>query len=243
MSNLLAWSMRNTLAVGVGSCVYVWGVGRPGDGHRLCRSDAGAISSVSWGATGNAVSAGTSDGTLHVWDVGTARVPWELNADGPSGNRIGVSAWLDERQFWAGNKEGTSEIPTGILQGRLGHLQESSKDRLGGGMAMRVGWGYACNAPEAHISRVLNPRSGGVLVAGGGEADRRICTWYTVSGKTLACMVARSQVCGIAFSPMGDGFVTFPRMPQWGSFGLEYPHEADGGHLAWAFGAGALYRP
>lgn len=89
--NLVDWSSQNVLAVGLGSCVYLWSACTSQvsvQNHakvnyslipiyfylqvtRLCdlSPDSNTVTSVSWNERGNTVAVGTHHGYVTVWDV------------------------------------------------------------------------------------------------------------------------------------------------------------------------------
>jgi cell division cycle 20-like protein 1 (cofactor of APC complex) len=62
--NLVDWSAENTLAVGLGSCVYLWNAStsKVTKLHDLGPQE--QITSVSWSNSGNYLAVGTSSGIL-----------------------------------------------------------------------------------------------------------------------------------------------------------------------------------
>lgn len=91
--NLVDWSAQNVLAVGLGSCVYLWSactsqVTRTSGSAsnailnfrflqvtRLCdlSSDANTVTSVSWSERGHQLAVGTHHGYVTVWDVAASK--------------------------------------------------------------------------------------------------------------------------------------------------------------------------
>lgn len=89
--NLVDWSSQNVLAVGLGSCVYLWSACTSQVSYvlnasliyvysnallllqvtRLCdlSPDSNTVTSVSWNERGNTVAVGTHHGYVTVWDV------------------------------------------------------------------------------------------------------------------------------------------------------------------------------
>ena len=67
--NLVDWSSTNILAVGLGSCVYLWTAtnSRVTKLHDLGLGD--QVTSVQWSRQGNYLAVGTHSGLLQIWDV------------------------------------------------------------------------------------------------------------------------------------------------------------------------------
>lgn len=62
--NLLDWSNQNTLAVGLGSCVYLWSASNSKVTKLHDLGTQGQVSSISWSVDGNYLAVGTSTGEL-----------------------------------------------------------------------------------------------------------------------------------------------------------------------------------
>ena len=88
--NLVDWSTANVLAVGLGSCVYLWSAtnSRVTKLYDLGQND--TITSVGWSNRGSHLAVGTNSGTLQVWDTQKCKMIKTLNGhDG----RIGTISW------------------------------------------------------------------------------------------------------------------------------------------------------
>lgn len=90
--NLVDWSSQNTLAVGLGSCVYLWNAStsQVTKLHDLGPQD--QITSVSWSNHGSHLAVGTSSGILQNWDVNKQKIIKKYS--GHEG-RIGCIAWTN----------------------------------------------------------------------------------------------------------------------------------------------------
>ena len=62
--NLLDWSNQNVLAVGLGSCVYLWSASNSKVTKLHDLGSQGQVSSISWSLDGNYLAVGTSTGEL-----------------------------------------------------------------------------------------------------------------------------------------------------------------------------------
>lgn len=72
--NLVDWSSRNVLAVGLGSCVYLWSA-CTSVVTKLCDLQfGGSVCSVAWSASGTELAVGTQPGQVQVWDTTTCKL-------------------------------------------------------------------------------------------------------------------------------------------------------------------------
>lgn len=88
--NLVDWSSTNTLAVGLGSSVYLWSAtnNKVTKLYDLGLND--SVTSVQWSNSGVHLAVGTNSGQLQVWD--TVKVKMLKNLSGHDG-RVGSIAW------------------------------------------------------------------------------------------------------------------------------------------------------
>lgn len=70
--NLVDWSAQNVLAVGLGTCVYLWSA-CTSKVTKLCDFSSSepqdSVCSVSWSQRGTYLSVGTNNGETQLWDV------------------------------------------------------------------------------------------------------------------------------------------------------------------------------
>ena len=88
--NLVDWSKQNVLAVGLGSCIYLWSA----TNSKVTKlSDIGPnnrVTSVQWSRDGNHFAVGTHTGDLQIWDTTKSKIIKTLKGhDG----RICAVAW------------------------------------------------------------------------------------------------------------------------------------------------------
>jgi len=99
--NLVDWSASNVLAVGLGTCVYLWSActssvtklcdlaegggaaGSPGSGGD-------AVTSVGWSGRGSYLAVGSAAGDVHLYDVGKAA---RVRTLGGHRGRVGAVSW------------------------------------------------------------------------------------------------------------------------------------------------------
>ncbi|KAI0343586.1 WD40 repeat-like protein [Trametopsis cervina] len=91
--NLVDWASTNVLAVGLGSCVYLW-TAHTAAVSKLCdlTSEGGdTVSSVSWVQKGSSLAIGTLSGRLHIYDAVTMQR--QRTYQQAHTNRIGALSW------------------------------------------------------------------------------------------------------------------------------------------------------
>lgn len=88
--NLVDWSSTNILAVGLGSCVYLWSAtsSKVTKLYDLGAND--SVTSVQWSQRGNLLAVGTNNGLLQIWDAVKSKMITQLS--GHEG-RVGSVAW------------------------------------------------------------------------------------------------------------------------------------------------------
>ncbi|KAJ3059824.1 Fizzy- protein, partial [Podochytrium sp. JEL0797] len=111
-SNLVDWSRKNFLSVGLGNCVYLWDVASS-RGAKLCDLAIGgaeqtrqgdAVTSVSWNPSGNLLAVGTKNGLLHIYDASTSTRLYTLHGHT---SRVGSIAWSSIAHLTTGSGDGT----------------------------------------------------------------------------------------------------------------------------------------
>ncbi|KAJ3055968.1 substrate-specific activator of APC-dependent proteolysis [Rhizophlyctis rosea] len=89
--NLVDWSSKNSLAVGLGSCVYLWEA-NTAKVTKLCELGEDGVSSVSWHDQGKHLAVGTNRGLIQIWDVArTTKMRQYVDHTA----RVGTLAWKD----------------------------------------------------------------------------------------------------------------------------------------------------
>lgn len=218
--NLVDWSSQNVLSVGLGSCVYLWSACTSQVTH-LCdvSSDINSVTSVAWNERGNLVAVGTNNGYIEVWDVGANKQLSKLSGHSA---RVGTLAWSGD-VLSSGSRDRTilqRDIRSSSItpERRLpGHKQEvcglkwspDSQHLASGGNDNRLCvWNLHSTSPvqvftehRAAVKAIAwSPHHQGLLVSGGGTADRCIRFWNTLIGQQVHCVDTGSQVCNLAWS-------------------------------------------
>lgn len=219
--NLVDWSSQNVLAVGLGTCVYLWSA-CTSKVTKLCEYTAGpggdSVCSVSWSQRGTYLSVGTNSGIVQIWDV--AKVKLVRTMSGHRG-RVGTMAW-SSHLLSSGSRDRNIlqrdiRAPECFQHKLLGHRSEvcglkwSPDDReiaSGGNDNQLYVWNQHGTSPvlkfSDHTAAVKaiawSPHQHGLLASGGGTADRCIRFWNTATSATLNHVDTGSQVCNLLWS-------------------------------------------
>lgn len=218
--NLVDWSSSNLLAVGLGSCVYLWSattskVTRISD----LSSDGNVVTSVAWNDKGNYLAFGTQEGSVEVWDIAAEK---QVNSLTGHAGRVGAIAWNGDvvssgsrdRNIFLRDMRGPS---LSTCRRYVGHRQEvcglkwSPDNRYlasGGNDNRLYVWNTHAYTPQLtynqHTAAVKaiawSPHQRGLLTSGGGTADKCIRFWNTLTGQPMQCIDTGSQVCNLAWS-------------------------------------------
>ncbi|XP_050521880.1 fizzy-related protein homolog isoform X2 [Daktulosphaira vitifoliae] len=218
--NLVDWSSSNLLAVGLGSCVYLWSattskVTRISD----LSSDGNVVTSVAWNDKGNYLAFGTQEGSVEVWDIAAEK---QVNSLTGHAGRVGAIAWNGDvvssgsrdRNIFLRDMRGPS---LSTCRRYAGHRQEvcglkwSPDNRYlasGGNDNRLYVWNTHAYTPQLtynqHTAAVKaiawSPHQRGLLTSGGGTADKCIRFWNTLTGQPMQCIDTGSQVCNLAWS-------------------------------------------
>ena len=224
----LSWSDTNVLAVGLGSCVYLWNAATA-EVNKLC--DYGTndvVSSVSWAQHGTQIAIGTYSGNVHLWDVVNNRQVRTFNYHV---NRVGTLSW-HEHTLASGSRDRAIHLadirapaPSATARTLNGHRQEVcglswSKDGLlasGGNDNKVLVWDVRGSVRadtgdvplhkyHEHTAAVKalawNPHMSHCLATGGGTQDKFIRFWNTSTGETASerHLDTGSQVCALLWS-------------------------------------------
>lgn len=226
--NLVDWSSQNVLAVGLGSCVYLWSA-CTSQVTRLCdlSTDTNTVTSVSWNERGTHVAVGTHHGYVTVWDVQASK---QVNKLVGHSARVGALAWNGDvlssgsrdRIIMQRDTRAVSSVPERRL---AGHRQEvcglkwspDNQYLASGGNDNRLYvWNQHSTSPiqsygqhQAAVKAIAwSPHHHGLLASGGGTADRCIRFWNTLTGQPMQCVDTGSQVCNLAWSKHSSELVS-----------------------------------
>ncbi|KAK2637480.1 hypothetical protein Ddye_032272 [Dipteronia dyeriana] len=217
--NLVDWSSQNVLAVGLGTCVYLWTASNS-KVTKLC--DLGpndSVSSVQWTREGSFISVGTNLGQVQVWDGMQCK---KVRTFGGHQTRTGVLAW-NSRILSSGGRDRnilqhdlrvSSDYISKLVSGHKSEvcgLKWSHDDRelaSGGNDNQLLVWNQHSQQPILRLTEhtaavkaiTWSPHQSNLLASGGGTADRCIRFWNTANGHQLNSIDTGSQVCNLAWS-------------------------------------------
>ena len=212
--------------MGLGSCVYLWSP----QGKVVKLSDVGPsnnITSVGWSINGTTLAVGTYTGSVQIWDANKTK---QLRTLKSHDGRIGSLAW-NSSVLATGSRDKSIIIndvksKNCALSNIQGHKQEvcglkwsyDEQQLASGGNDNKLFIWNKNNymRPSArftsHTAAVKalawSPHQHGILVSGGGTADRCIRSWNTLNNSMIDCVDTGSQVCSLVFSKTADELVS-----------------------------------
>ncbi|KAL5973358.1 Protein FIZZY-RELATED 3 [Asimina triloba] len=212
--NLVDWSSQNVLAVGLGTCVYLW-TASTSKVTKLC--DLGptdGVCAVQWTREGSYISIGTSLGDVQVWDGTRCK---RVRTMGGHQTRTGVLAWssciLSSGSRDRNILQHDLRVPDDYVSKFVGHRSEvcglkwSHDDRelaSGGNDNQLLVWNQHSQQPVLKLTEhtaavkaiAWSPHQQNLLASGGGTADRCIRFWNTANGNKLNQVDTGSQALG-----------------------------------------------
>ncbi|XP_016575623.1 protein FIZZY-RELATED 3 isoform X3 [Capsicum annuum] len=216
--NLVDWSSQNVLAVGLGTCVYLWTASNSRVTKLCDLGPTDSVCSVQWTREGSYISIGTSLGQVQVWDGTQCK---KVRIFGGHQTRTGVLAW-SSRILSSGSRDRNIlqhdvRVPSDFVSKFVSHKSEvcglkwSHDDRelaSGGNDNQLLVWNQRSQQPVLKLTEhtaavkaiTWSPHQCGLLASGGGTADRCIRFWNTTNGNQLNHVDTGSQVCNLAWS-------------------------------------------
>ncbi|ORY98655.1 WD40-repeat-containing domain protein [Syncephalastrum racemosum] len=223
--NLVDWGRDDCLAVGLGSCVYLWSA-QTSRVTKLCDFVNDTISSVGWSNMSNSLAIGTAKGHIHLWDT---HEPRHIRTWTGHNARVGALAW-NQNSITSGSRDHNIyhrdvRSPDPFYQRLEQHTQEvcglkwdegGTRLASGGNDNKLYVWESVSDKVlckfEEHSAAVKaigwSPHDRGLLASGGGTADKTIKFWNVNSGKLLASYDTGSQVCNVAWSKKTNELVS-----------------------------------
>jgi cell division cycle 20-like protein 1 (cofactor of APC complex) len=216
--NLVDWSASNVLAVGLGTCVYLWSA-CTSKVTKLCElAPNDSVCSVAWTQRGTYLGVGTNSGEVQLWDVAKGKMTRAMHGHR---SRAGTLAW-NSHTLSSGSRDRTIlnrdiRSPNDYSAKLVGHKSEvcglkwSYDDcqlASGGNDNQLFIWNAHSSQPVLRCSEhtaavkaiAWSPHQHGLLASGGGTADRCIRFWNTVTNSPLQCVDTGSQVCNLVWS-------------------------------------------
>jgi cell division cycle 20-like protein 1, cofactor of APC complex len=219
--NLVDWSSQNVLAVGLGSCVYLWSACTC-KVTKLCdlAVSEDMVTSVAWAQRGTHLAVGTNKGEVQLWDTIKCR-----NVRTMSGHsaRVGTLNFSGV-SLASGSRDRLVYVRDVRIQSPYTHRLSAHKQEVcglkwssdepaflasGGNDNKLLIWDiknscHPVNRFSEHSAAVKaiawSPHQHGLLASGGGTADRCIRFWNALSGVGLHHIDTGSQICNLAWS-------------------------------------------
>ncbi|CAO3664719.1 unnamed protein product [Rhizopus stolonifer] len=223
--NLMDWGVNDCLAIGLGSTVYLWNA-NTSQVTELYNLSPDRVTSVQWSKLGHLLMVGTHRGCLVLFDAQTQQLlrTWSVHLA-----RISSLSWA-ANVLSSGGKSCTiyhHDIRSSTAYFRMltGHTQEicglrwdMENTRLASGsndnhlmiwdarQSCRV---YRFDEHRAAVKALSwSPHKRGLLVSGGGTADKTIKYWNTLKGTMVSSHDTGSQVCNLIWSKLTDEVVS-----------------------------------
>ncbi|ODV90151.1 hypothetical protein CANCADRAFT_31198 [Tortispora caseinolytica NRRL Y-17796] len=226
--NNVDWSSSNILAVGLGSCVYLW-IGSSAQVLKLCdfSSVQDTVTSVSWIDSGDHIAVGTFKGTVQIWDAEKAK---RIRVMSGHTARACSLAW--NRHILSSGSRDRSVLhrdvraPEHFIRRLSGHKQEvcglkwnTTENLLASGSNDNKLFIWDALNDEAPMHRFTqhtaavkalawSPHQRSLLASGGGSADRTIRFWNTSTGALCNTIDTGSQVCNLMWSKNSNELVS-----------------------------------
>eukprot|EP00792_Barthelona_sp_PAP020_P006118 TRINITY_DN2912_c1_g1_i1.p1 TRINITY_DN2912_c1_g1~~TRINITY_DN2912_c1_g1_i1.p1 ORF type:complete len:414 (-),score=86.05 TRINITY_DN2912_c1_g1_i1:44-1285(-) len=217
--NLLDWSSRNVLAVGVGRIVFLWN-GTTENVVSLCElPDNQPVTSVKWMDGGTHLAVGTTNGSVLLFDVIKQK---QVRCMLGHSNRVGALAW-NNHILSAGGADALItnhdvRVSNHLVNTWSSHVGEicglewspnGQQLASGGNDNIVAVWRESTDAPIIQLNQhraavkalAWCPWQNNLLCTGGGTADRTLKFWSTSSrGVLLNSIDTGSQVCSVKWS-------------------------------------------
>ena len=229
--NLIDWSNSNILGVALQSSIYLWSPFNSSV-HKLCQTNLPDVvySSIAWDSRGCLVACGNNTGKLEIWD--TAKMKMIRDDMEYHNDRIGCISWSSNNLIVTGSRDKSIILRDLRVQGTqstickfLGHKQEvcglkwspNDKQIASGGNDNKLYiWSIHKPSYEAKFSEhtaavkalAWSPHQNGLLLSGGGNNDKTIKFWNTLTYKCIKSKYTGSQVCNLLFSKNSNEFVS-----------------------------------
>ncbi|KAL0236805.1 hypothetical protein PCE1_000202 [Barthelona sp. PCE] len=225
-TNVLDWSSRNVVAVGVKDSVFLWNGNEGSVSLLLNLSGSNTVTSVRWMDSGTHIAIGTSSGDVQLWDPVKGK---QLRSLKGHGSRVGAAAW-NSHILSSGSQDGiimNSDVR--VKQHIVSHYQEHEQEicslsynsdgtqlASGGNDNFIKVWDvrdndslYTFNDHFASVKALTySPKQTNILASGAGAADRTIKVWDTKSGALINSVQTESQVCSVLWSTNSKEIVT-----------------------------------
>ncbi|PWN51965.1 WD40 repeat-like protein [Violaceomyces palustris] len=225
--NLVDWSSKNVLGVGLGKCVYLWSA-ETSSVTQLCDLDKteDSVTGINWSGKGNHIAVGTNKGLVQIWDAEKQKLVRTMTGHT---QRVGSLAWNDYI-LTSGSRDRSIfhrdvRVPEHHIKELKGHRQEvcglkwnvdNNQLASGGNDNRLLVWDGLMETPlhrfTEHTAAVKaiawSPHQQGILASGGGTVDKKIRFWNTTTGTLLNEVDTGSQVCNLVWSKTSNELVS-----------------------------------
>ncbi|KAI8904671.1 WD40-repeat-containing domain protein [Gorgonomyces haynaldii] len=229
--NVLDWSSRNLLAVGLDKSVYIWNADDGSVQEFMTTADDDYVSSIEWAQDGSYLAIGLGSGDAQIWDVDTFT---KIRSMRGHTARVGVLSW-DKHILSSGARDGSVwnhdvRIAKHKVQEWMGHTGEvcGLEWRPDGQLLASGGndnlvqiWDARSSVPKHtktnHMAAVKAlawcPWQLNLLATGGGKQDNMIHFWNTSNDTKVASVNTGSQVTSIQWSREYKEFISSHGFP------------------------------
>lgn len=226
--NLIDWSSRNVLGVGLGTCVYLWSA-ESSSVTKLCDLKEHAndvVTGINWAGSGNHIAIGTQKGLVQIWDAEQQKL---LRTMKGHTQRVGSLAW-NEAILSSGSRDRVIyhrdvRAPDQYIRTLRAHRQEvcglkwntdTNQLASGGNDNKLMVWEGLNESPlhrfAEHTAAVKaiawSPHQQGILASGGGTVDMKIRFWNATTGTMLSEIDTGSQVCNLTWSKTANELIS-----------------------------------
>ncbi|KAG8787535.1 ubiquitin-protein transferase activating protein [Serendipita sp. 397] len=269
--NLLTWSSRNELAVGLEESTYVWRAST-GAAFQLTESTEGRwVTSLDWSADGAFLAIGMSNGDVELWDVEAERrlrtmTGHQAQVASLAWNNHILSSGCQDGSIWHHDVR-VARHHQGTLLGHLGEIC-GLKWRSDGGLLASGGNDNVVNVWDSrtgdsdpngefyeqrtakwtkrnHTAAVKAiawcPWQDSLLATGGGTGDATVHFWNTNTGARVASLTTPGQVTSVHFTPLAKEFVTTHGYPTNSVMVHSYPSMTKIGEIKDAHDSRVIY--
>ena len=232
--NLVDWSSKNDIAVGLGNSVHLYTTNQTQENILFTYNNNNTIdkyvSSLIISQDGELLAVGNSEGFIEIYDINTQKI---VTSFGGHDSRIGVVAW-NNNIISSGSKDCSilnrdyrcnNLNSNNIINKLCMHNQEvcglkwsfdGTQLASGGNDNKLMIWNLHSNSPlmneNSHTAAVKaiawSPHQHNILSSGGGTADRTIRFWNTSNFNLIDKIDTGSQVCNLVFSRTSNEIVS-----------------------------------
>ena len=224
--NLLDWSSRNILAIGLQNDLFMWN-GNNGDISKIECPESSKITSVSWTPDGSNIAIGNDMNTIEIWDIERMILLRKLKSHK---SRVSSLTW-NKYILSSGSKDTTIcnhdvRVPNHLLSSYTHHSAEvcglkwsprGTQLASGSNDNILAIWDSrmlkqpninCLNTPlfnlcshEAAVKAIAwAPFQADLIASGGGTNDRKIRFWNTQTGIELDSIDTGSQICSLQWA-------------------------------------------